>query len=278
MALIELDQVSKSFSAGEGHRRHVGGEVSQKVLDRLRLKIEFGETVVVVGRSGCGKSVMLKHIVGLLKPDSGRVLFDGTDVARLGERALVKVRLRMGMLFQNAALFDSMTVGENVGFALREHTKMTRAEVDRRVAEKLSIVRLDGVEAKRPAELSGGMRKRVALARAIAMDPEVVLLDEPTTGLDPVMADEINELILAAQRALRTTTIAVTHDLKSAYKIGNRIAMLEGGRIVFDGSPEEIQRSEDPVVSRFIRGEADAELVAGLRERVSGDAQAPNSG
>jgi phospholipid/cholesterol/gamma-HCH transport system ATP-binding protein len=262
MALIEIEEVSKSFGA-------------QKVLDRLSLKIEFGETVVVVGRSGCGKSVMLKHIVGLLKPDSGRVLFDGTDITRLGERGLVKVRLKMGMLFQNAALFDSMTVGENVGFALREHTKITGAEIERRVAEKLAIVRLDGVEAKRPAELSGGMRKRVALARAIAMNPEVVLLDEPTTGLDPVMADEINELILAAQRALQTTTVAVTHDLRSAFKIGNRIAMLEGGRIVFDGSPDEIQESKDPVVARFIRGEADADLVASLGRAVSGDAPAP---
>ena len=262
MALIELRGVSKAFDG-------------QPVLDALDLTIEFGETVVVVGRSGCGKSVLLKHIVGLLKPDGGRVFFDGTDITDLSERKLAPVRLRMGMLFQNAALFDSMTVAENVGFALREHTRMGPEEIAERVADRLAIVRLEGTQSKRPAELSGGMRKRVALARAIAMNPQVVLLDEPTTGLDPVMADEINELVLATQRALRTTTVAVTHDLRSAYKIGNRIVMLEMGKIIFDGTPAEIQGSGDPAVSRFIRGEADEELVASLRQRVSGGAASP---
>jgi len=231
-----------------------------KVLDGINLEIEKGETVVVIGRSGCGKSVLLKHIIGLMKPDSGSIVVDGLDVVGLEGDALYAFRRKFGMLFQGAALFDSLSVWENVGLGLLKHTKMSEEDVKRRATEKLELVGLTGVEDARPSELSGGMKKRVGLARAIAMDPEVVLYDEPTTGLDPIMADVINHLIRTLQSTLKITSIAVTHDMKSAYKIGDRLAMLYGGKIVFHGTPEEIMRTRDEAIRQFIEGRAEGPI------------------
>jgi phospholipid/cholesterol/gamma-HCH transport system ATP-binding protein len=231
-----------------------------KVLDGINLEIEKGETVVVIGRSGCGKSVLLKHIIGLMKPDSGSILVDGMDVVGLQGDALYAYRRKFGMLFQGGALFDSLSVWENVGLGLLKHTTMSEQEVRKRASEKLELVGLTGVEDARPSELSGGMKKRVGLARAIAMDPEVVLYDEPTTGLDPIMADVINQLIRTLQATLKITSIAVTHDMKSAYKIGDRLAMLYGGKIVFHGTPEEIMHTRDEAIRQFIEGRAEGPI------------------
>lgn len=220
------------------------------------LTINKRETMVILGRSGCGKSVLLKLIIGLLKPDSGKILVNGDDVTSLNDNQLNKLRQKLGMLFQAAALFDSMTVEENVGLALREHTKLSEGEVRQKVTEKLRMVGLSGVGGLKPAELSGGMKKRVGLARAIAMDPECVLYDEPTTGLDPIMADVINGLIVNLRNTLSITSIAVTHDIVSAYKIADRIAMLYEGKIVFVGTPEQVKNTDDPVVRQFIEGSA----------------------
>ncbi len=233
------------------------------VLDGIDLDIRNAECIVVLGRSGTGKSVLLKHIIGLMKPDRGTVAVDGQEVTQLKYDELAELRKKFGMLFQGAALFDSMTVGENVGLALREHTKKTRAEIAAIVAEKLEMVGLSGAEAKKPSDLSGGMRKRVGLARAIAMEPEYILYDEPTTGLDPVTAQQINELIREMQERLRVTSIVVTHDLHSAYFVGDRLCLLHEGKIYFDGTPAEIQKSDDPVVHQFITASADGPLTRG---------------
>ena len=226
----------------------------RQVLDGVDLDIPAGETVVVMGPSGTGKSVLLKHIVGLMQPDEGSIEVDGEDIVSMKERDLDRIRKRFGMLFQGAALFDSLTVGENVGLALREHTSLGGSEIRRRVAERLEWVGLEGVEDQKPASLSGGMRKRVGLARAIAMDPQFILYDEPTTGLDPIMADVIDQLIRAMQKRMGVTSVVVTHDIPSAYKIGDRIAMLHQGRIVFEGSPDETRGTQDPMVRQFIEG------------------------
>jgi len=225
-----------------------------KVLTGLDLDVLKGETLVIIGESGCGKSVLLKHLIGLLRPDAGRVLFAGTDITRLAEGELIGIRTRLGMLFQGAALFDSLNVLENVAFPLREHRRLPEAEVRRIVAEKLAVVGLTGSEEKMPADLSGGMKKRVALARAIALDPEVILYDEPTTGLDPLHADDINDLIIHTQRTVQATTVIVTHDIVSACRVADRIVMLHGGRIITGGSPEEILNSTVPEMREFIRG------------------------
>jgi phospholipid/cholesterol/gamma-HCH transport system ATP-binding protein len=224
------------------------------VLDGVDLDIPTGETVVVIGRSGTGKSVLLKHIVGLMTPDAGTIEVDGENVVGMKEADLNRVRMRFGMLFQGAALFDSLSVGENVGLALREHHRMPEADVRQRVTERLEWVGLDGIEDQKPSQLSGGMRKRVGLARAIAMDPQFILYDEPTTGLDPIMADVIDQLIRAMQKRMGVTSIVVTHDLASAYKVGDRIAMLNDGKIVFEGTPEETRGTRDPLVRQFIEG------------------------
>jgi len=241
--LIRIEKVWKSFGKSE-------------VLKGVHLHIARGETLVIIGESGCGKSVLLKHIIGLLKPDKGRVIFDHIEMSSTDEGDLATVRRRFGMVFQLAALFDSMTVRENVAFGLYRHTNYPEARISRTVSEKLHLVGLSGVENKMPAELSGGMRKRVGIARAIALDPEVMLYDEPTTGLDPIMADVINELIIRVQTTQNTTSVVVTHDMKSAYKIGSRIAMLHQGKIIQAGTPQEIQNTSNPIVSQFIRGEA----------------------
>lgn len=227
-----------------------------RVLEGLHLEVFRGETLVIIGESGCGKSVLLKHLIGLLKPDRGHVYFAGTDITTLSERDLIPIRTRFGMLFQGSALFDSLSVGENVAFPLREHRRLPEAEIRRIVAEKLAVVGLEGIEEKMPSELSGGMQKRVALARAIALDPEVILYDEPTTGLDPLHADDINDLIIHTQRTVQATTIIVTHDIVSACRVADRIVMLHRGRIIAGGTPEEILDSPVPEVRHFIRGRA----------------------
>ncbi len=232
----------------------------QRVLDSLDLDIERGETLVVMGRSGCGKSVLLKHITGLVRPDAGEILFEGEDMTRFDRKKLFQMRMHFGMLFQSSALFDSMTVGENVALPLRKHSSMSEEEIARTVTEKLELVGLTGVQRQYPAEMSGGMKKRIGLARAVAMNPQVVLYDEPTTGLDPIMADVINELIRTLQRQLRVTSVVVTHDIKSAYHVGDRIAMLHEGRIIFSGSPDEVRRTENPVIRQFVEGRSEGPI------------------
>ncbi|MFH1459525.1 MAG: ABC transporter ATP-binding protein [Candidatus Omnitrophota bacterium] len=228
----------------------------QKVLEGLDLHIDKGETLVIIGRSGCGKSVLLKHIIGIMQPDSGEVKVDGEKIANLKGKELIDLRMKFGMLFQGAALFDSLNVYENVGFALREHTNIDPEEIKKRVANSLKSVDLENVEEKKPAELSGGMKKRVGLARAICNEPQIILYDEPTTGLDPIMADMINELIIRLSEQLKVTSIVVTHDMVSAYKVGTRIAMLYEGKIIEQGTPDEIRNSQNPIVQQFITGAA----------------------
>ncbi len=240
--LIRFEEVRKSFG-------------SHKVLDGVTLDILKGETLVIIGRSGCGKSVLLKHMIGLLKPDAGRILIDGQDIVPLKAHELLPVQARFGMVFQGAALFDSLTVAENVGFALTRQG-LPEGRIREIVEEKLDQVGLPGEGGVKPAELSGGMKKRVGLARALACDPQVILYDEPTTGLDPIMADAINELIVETQRRLGVTSVVVTHDMASAYKVGHRIAMLYQGQICQVGSPGEIRGSQDGVVQQFIAGRA----------------------
>lgn len=226
------------------------------VLDGLDLTVPRGENMVVIGGSGTGKSVLLKCVVGLLRPDEGEVRIDGEDITRMGEEELARVRRRFGMLFQGAALFDSMDVGDNVGFALRRLRKFPEERIREVVEEKLSMVGLREIQRLMPAELSGGMKKRVGLARAIASEPDILLYDEPTTGLDPIMADVINDLIVSLRERLGVTSITITHDMASAYKIADRIAMLYKGRIVETGSPEEIRNTANPVVAQFVQGRA----------------------
>lgn len=246
--MIEIINLCKSF---EDHA----------VLDDLNMNIEKGETMVIIGRSGCGKSVMLKHIIGILKPDSGQVIIDGVDITRLDQRELNDFRMKFGMLFQGAALFDSLTVGENVGFALYEHTNLNRAQIEERISECLAHVGLSGIEHLKPAELSGGMRKRVGLARAIAVNPEIIMYDEPTTGVDPIMGDAVNDLIIELHDELKVTSIAVTHDMVSAYKIADRIAMLYEGKIIEVGTPDEIKNTKNPIVKQFITGAASGPIT-----------------
>jgi len=246
--MIELKDIYKSFEGKE-------------VLCGVNLKVEKGDSVVVIGGSGSGKSVLLKHIIGLLKPDSGTVMVDSTDLSQLDEEGLHDIRKKFGMLFQSAALFDSMKVWENVGFGLKRLTHLTDTEIKEIAVQKLKMVGLVGVEDIMPSELSGGMRKRVGLARAIAMTPEILLYDEPTTGLDPIMADAINDLIIKMREELHVTSVTITHDMKSAYKIADTIAMLYNGVIIAEGSPEEIEHTSDPIVKQFVEGSATGPIV-----------------
>jgi phospholipid/cholesterol/gamma-HCH transport system ATP-binding protein len=236
-----------------GLRKRFG---EKQVLDGLDLDITPGETMVVIGASGTGKSVLLKHIIGLLRPDEGTVTVDGAEVTHLEGSALNDLRKKFGMLFQGAALFDSMTVFENVAFGLREHGRLAESGIREKVREKLALVGLRDIEEVWPADLSGGMKKRVGLARALAMEPKIMLYDEPTTGLDPIRADAINDLIVAVRDTLHVTGVAITHDMVSAYKIADRIAMLYKGSIIAVGTPQEIRESADPVVHQFITGSA----------------------
>lgn len=226
------------------------------VLDNVNLTLQDGETIVVIGRSGTGKSVLLKHIIGIMKPDMGQVVIDGQDITRVDDKELNAIRLKFGMLFQGAALFDSLNVRDNVAFNLIEHTKTDEKAINKRVAECLEMVGLHGIEDLRISELSGGMKKRVGLARAICMNPKIILYDEPTTGVDPIGADAINELIKELQGKLKTLAVVVTHDMVSAYKVADRIAMLYKGKIVEVGTPEEIKNTRNAVVRQFITGAA----------------------
>ncbi|MCX7793772.1 MAG: ABC transporter ATP-binding protein [Thermodesulfovibrionales bacterium] len=241
--MIEIKELYKSFGPKE-------------VLKGVNLTIEKGESMVIIGGSGSGKSVLLKHIIGLLRPDTGSIFIEGLDVTKLNEKDLYKVRKKFGMLFQGAALFDSLRVWENVSFFLIRHRRISEKRAREIAIEKLRLVGLVGVEDLMPAELSGGMRKRVGLARAIAHDPEILLYDEPTTGLDPIMADAINDLIVDLKNKLNVTSVAITHDMNSAYKIADRIAMLYEGKIIEVGTPYEIKNTSNPVVRQFITGSA----------------------
>jgi phospholipid/cholesterol/gamma-HCH transport system ATP-binding protein len=266
--LIELRDVSIRFRY-------------ESVLRGINLAIQPNETVCIIGESGCGKTVMLKLIIGLLRPTQGNVFFDGTDVASLDGKQLVKMRLRFGFLFQMAALFDSLSVFDNVAFGLREHRVCDEAQARQIVTQRLHEVGLPSeIESRKPAELSGGQRKRVGLARALAIGPEVMLYDEPTTGLDPIMSDVINELILQTQRTLKTTGVVVTHDMKTVAKVADRVIMLyplarlepDEPQILYDGPPAQIEASADPRVGQFVRGEAGERLreLALLRTASSG--------
>jgi phospholipid/cholesterol/gamma-HCH transport system ATP-binding protein len=242
----------------EGISKRLG---RKDVLRGVDLDVSRGESLVIIGRSGTGKSVLLKHVVGLMRPDRGTVRVNGVDVGSLEEKELLSLREQMGMLFQGGALFDSMTVGENVGLALREHTPLPEKQIEIVVGEKLALVGLSGSEGSRPSSLSGGMKKRAALARALALNPKIMLYDEPTTGLDPITSDVINRLIRRLQDRLKITSIAVTHDMRSAYHIADRIAMLHEGRIHAMGTPDEIQSTRDPIVRQFIEGSSEGPLL-----------------
>ena len=236
---IKIEGLTKSFRG-------------QYVLHNLDLEVKKGETVVIIGRSGTGKSVLLKHIIGLIKPDAGRIFVGDAEITRMNEKELQPVRRRIGMLFQNAALLNSLTVGENVGLGLKEALGMPEEEIKRIVSEKLALVGLAGKEDVMPSELSGGMKKRVGLARALAMEPQIMLYDEPTAGLDPVMSENIDELILDMKRRFRMTSIVVTHDMISAFGVADRVGMLHEGRIVAQGKPQDFLNSNEPVVREFI--------------------------
>jgi len=227
-----------------------------KVLQGVNLEIKHGETLVVIGQSGSGKSVLIKHLIGLLKPDKGEIYVDGVEITHLREEELHKITQKFGLLFQGGALFDSMTVAQNVGFGLTRYTDYSPERINKIVKESLAKVGLQGVENLMPHELSGGMKKRVGLARAIAYNPEIILYDEPSTGIDPIRADAINDLINIMKREMQVTSVVITHDMVSAYKVADRIAMLYQGKIIEIGTSEEIERTENPVVRQFIHGEA----------------------
>jgi phospholipid/cholesterol/gamma-HCH transport system ATP-binding protein len=243
---IRLENVNKSFG-------------KQKVLDELNLEIESEKITFIIGQSGGGKSVLLKHIIGLIKPDSGRIIIGDNEISDMKEAELNSIRKNFGMLFQEAALFDSMTVGENVAFPLKEHTRLPKKEIVKIIKEKLLQVGLKDVTDKMPSQLSGGMRKRVGLARAIALDPKIILFDEPTTGLDPIMCDAIDNLIVKTQQHTGATCIVISHDIESTFKIAHRVAMLYKGKIIEYGRPEDIKSSTNPVVDRFIKGKSISE-------------------
>lgn len=248
--MIKLIDINKSFK-------------ERQVLRHINLSVADGETLVIIGGSGSGKSTLLRLMVGLIAPTSGEIWIDAQEISRMREEALDQVRLKMGMVFQYSALFDSMTVGDNVAFGLREHTDYSEEKIRRIVAEKLALVGLSGVENMMPSELSGGMKKRVGLARAIAFEPSIIFYDEPDSGLDPVMTGKIDELIRTMQRQLGVTSVVVTHDMESAFLVGDRIAMVYEGEIIADEAAEEFRRLQDPRVRAFLRGlAADKEAKA----------------
>jgi phospholipid/cholesterol/gamma-HCH transport system ATP-binding protein len=248
MPFISLQHLWKAFDG-------------RQVLRDMSIDVERGESLVIVGGSGTGKSVTLKHIIGLLRPDKGRVLIDEQDLTTMSDVELNRFRRRFGMSFQEGALFDSMSVFDNIAFPLRRHTKMGEREIRDRVMECLDDVHLEGVAKKRPSELSGGMRRRVGFARAISLKPEILLFDEPTTGLDPVISDVVAELIREMDQKLGTTTVTITHDMKVAFKIADRVAMLYHGQIIEQGTPEQFQASKNPIVEQFIEGRASGPLT-----------------
>lgn len=237
--MIEIVNLKKSF-----------GE--KNVLNGVNLTIEKGITLVIIGRSGCGKSVLLKHIIGLLKPDEGQVFIEGRDLTQMSEKEIYSVRKKFGFLFQGAALFDSMNVEENVGLALKENTSMSPKDINLIVSEKLELVGLPNIHKMKPSDLSGGMKKRVSLARSLATNPEYILYDEPTTGLDPVMSDQIDELIKDLSEKLKVTSIVVTHDIFSVYDVADSVAMMHEGKIYFRGTAKELTETNDPLIRDFL--------------------------
>ena len=245
--MIEIKNLHKSF----------GGKA---VLRGVNLTILDGERLVIVGRSGCGKSVLLKHIINLMQPDDGYILVDEIPIRKVGQKDLFQLRRQFGFLFQGAALFDSMTVAENIALPLREHSKLSEAEIEKKVAEKLGLVGLPGIENLKPSELSGGMKKRVGLARALILEPKYIMYDEPTTGLDPIMAANIYKLIVKLSDKLQVTSIVVTHDMQSVEKVADRVVMLHNGRIIFSGTVSEMNNSDDEVVHQFVTADADGPI------------------
>ncbi|MBN8554766.1 MAG: ABC transporter ATP-binding protein [Deltaproteobacteria bacterium] len=237
--MLEIRNLKKSFG-------------TQRVLKGVNLKIKNGEITVIIGSSGCGKSVLLRHLIGLMKPDEGQILLDGMDLTNLPKEELKRVRMRFGMLFQDAALFDSMNVYENIAFPLREHRRVSEKEISEAVKQRLQEVGMKNVERKLPSELSGGMRKRVGLARALVLNPEIVLYDEPTTGLDPITSRAIDDLIVQTQQNIQGTSIIISHDIRATLRIANTIAMLHDGAIVAVGSPEEMMNHENAIVRDFL--------------------------
>ena len=237
--MIEIKNLKKKFG-------------DKEVLRGVNLRIENGITLVIIGRSGCGKSVMLKHIIGLLKPDEGTVTIEGNDITKMNEKEIFEIRKKFGFQFQGSALFDSMDVEENIGLALKENTRMTKKEIDEIVAEKLELVGLPGIQKMRPSDLSGGMKKRVSLARSLATNPEYILYDEPTTGLDPVMIDQIDDLIKDLSDKLKVTSVVVTHDIFSVYDVADRVAMMHEGKIYFEGTPKELTETNDELIRDFL--------------------------
>ena len=242
--MIEINRLYKSF------------DNSNFVLNNVNLTVKAGETKVIIGRSGVGKSVLLKTIVGLLRPDSGTIKVNGTEVTTLSEKDYNKLRMEIGYVFQGGALFDSMTVAENVGFVLNEFMKLDKKTIKDKVGDCLAMVGLQGIEEMIPSQLSGGMKKRVSLARVLCMEPQIILYDEPTSEVDPITADAINNLIIEMRDKLKVTSIVVTHDMNSAYKVADTIAMLYHGQVIAEGSPDEIRHTKHPVVKQFIYGEA----------------------
>ena len=255
--LSEADRVADAIIQVRGLRKSFAGK---EVLHGISLDVPRGETTVIIGGSGSGKTVLLKHLIGLIRPDSGQILVDGEDICALGEHRLNEVRKKFGMLFQEAALFDSMTVFDNVAFPIREHTRLSSSAVEEAVEKKLAQVGLAGAEKKFPSELSGGMRKRVGFARALALEPEIVLFDEPTTGLDPITTDVVNRLILDTHRALGLTFVVISHDIPGAFRIASRIAMLYQGDIIEVGTPDSFRASANPMVQQFITGSAEGPI------------------
>lgn len=237
--MIEIKNLKKKFDNNE-------------VLRGVNLRIEDGETLVVIGPSGCGKSVLLKLIIGIYKPDEGEIIIDGEDITKMNLKDLYQIRKRFGFQFQGSALFDSMSVAENIGLGLRENTNLSSDEIRRIVTEKLSLVGLSGVENVMPSDLSGGMKKRVGLARSLATDPDIILYDEPTTGLDPIMSDQIDDLIKELSGKLKVTSIVVTHDIFSVYDVATNVALMHEGKIYFHGTPEELVKSDDNIVKEFL--------------------------
>ncbi|MCB4791707.1 MAG: ABC transporter ATP-binding protein [Elusimicrobia bacterium] len=253
--MIKVKGVYKSFG-------------KNNVLRGVDLDIHDAETLTIIGGSGCGKSVLLKNIIGLIKPDKGSIQVDNKEITGLNEDDLLEVQKKFGYLFQAAALFDSLTVGENVGFGLKNLSSLSDSLIETRVQECLALVGLKGIEHLKPAEISGGMKKRVGLARAIAHEPKYILYDEPTTGLDPIMADVINDLIIHLQKEIKVTSIVVTHDMKSAYKVSNRIAMLYQGKIVDSGTPDQIKNTNDAIVHQFVEGLSKGPITLDLEKTI----------
>ncbi len=245
--MIRINDLHKSFG-------------QNKVLQGINLHIQNGETLTIIGQSGSGKSVLLKHILGLIRPDRGSIIVDGVDICGSSEAELNNIRRKFGLLFQAAALFDSLTVAQNVSFGLERYRDLSPKELQKRVKETLAMVGLREIEQLMPHELSGGMKKRVGLARAIAYEPEIMLYDEPSTGIDPIRADAINELIIKMKQEFRITSVVITHDMISAYKVADRIAMLYNGKIVAVGTPEELRKSDNQIVQQFIHGQAEGPI------------------